>query len=75
MWILALVLGVGCATSFVVAMLTTPEHSSNTAPIREPGSNRGFGVGLVLGLGAGIAIGFAVRGRQVEAAHSSRNKP
>jgi drug/metabolite transporter (DMT)-like permease len=79
MWILAAILGVGCAISFAVALLTTPDRSTSTPPtaVRESASNRGFGVGLVLGLGAGIAIGFAIaRGRQsVDAAHSSRSKP
>jgi hypothetical protein len=86
-WVLAGVVGVGCAIAFVVAMLTGGEASSSSTgssgpPVSRGAGGMGFGAGLALGAGLGIAIGFAIARQgarrsepQVSRDHSSRKSP
>ncbi len=80
LWIAALVIGVGCATAFVVVLVRgggVPSTTTPTGPTSAGGS--GLPTGLVLGVGLGIAIGwFAARRDQssrTAGGHSSRNSP
>ncbi|HEU4726241.1 MAG TPA: hypothetical protein VFT22_00060 [Kofleriaceae bacterium] len=81
MWIAAMLVGVLCATGFLVAMLGERAPSSRPVaggPARVPEGARskprpGLGVGLLLGAGAGVVIGVAVARQR--RSHSSRNSP
>ncbi len=78
LWVVALVIGVGCAIAFVVAMVRGGDGASGT-DASAPTSGSGFPAGLALGAGIGIAIGwFAARRAQSADAgesHSSRSRP
>ncbi|HET7501679.1 MAG TPA: hypothetical protein VFK02_11765 [Kofleriaceae bacterium] len=83
LWIAAVVVGVICATGFVVAMLgeraaTSPPRPVAGAPAAGPASPRartrpGLGVGLLFGAGAGAVIGVAIARQR--RGHSSRRSP
>ena len=75
LWSVALVLGVGCAIAFAVALLRGGDGAAS--PSTHPAtSGGGLTTGVVLGVGVGIAIGWFARGRQSAGAdHSSRNRP
>ncbi len=75
LWIVAGVLGGGCAIAFVVVLVGAGDATAPQAGSPVPvSSGRGFGTGLALGVGLGIAIGFAIA-RQLVRDHSSRSKP
>jgi len=76
LWIVAAVVGVICVVGFAAMML------GDRAPRRQPPgypadrrteAGAGLGVGLMIGAGGGIVIGFAI-GRQ-RRSHSSRSSP
>jgi hypothetical protein len=71
-WIITGIVGVACAIAFVVLMLGDGEGAKPKKPVAEEPRGFGFTAGLVLGIGVGAAIGFAMA-RQRD--HSSRNKP
>jgi len=75
LWIVAGVLGGGCAIAFVVLLVGAGDATAPqaTAPVPVAGGS-GFGAGLALGVGVGIVIGFAIA-RQLVRDHSSRSKP
>jgi len=80
LWTMSLVIGVGCAVAFVIALVRGGDAaSSTTSPTSGGGSGSGFPTGLALGLGVGIAIGWlAARRGQASAeraSHSSRSRP
>lgn len=70
-WIVAGLVGIACAIGFVLLMVS---DGSGASARPAPPEDRGFGftVGLVLGLVAGVAIGFGMT-RQL--GHSSRKRP
>ena len=77
LWIVAGVLGGGCAIAFVVLLVgagdATAPQAGAPVPVPVAGGS-GFGAGLALGVGVGIVIGFAIA-RQLVRDHSSRSKP
>jgi len=76
LWLTAGLVGVICATGFGVTMLGDAERSVRPVVRRsEPGGGlgTGFGTGLVIGAGGGVAIGFALARHRRD--HSSRKTP
>ena len=78
LWIVAIVVSVLCVGALAVALFQdrdTVAEKPLTARPAEPSS--GFRIGLLLGLGVGIAIGGVVvrRRGQDRSSHSSRNMP
>jgi len=75
LWATALLIGLGCAVAFIVAMARGGDATSSTGT-PAPTSGSGFPAGLALGVGVGIAIGwFAARRQSADASHSSRKSP
>jgi drug/metabolite transporter (DMT)-like permease len=72
LWIAAVVVGVICATGFVLVMLAHPEPADPPVQ-RRAAPGPGLGTGLVVGAAAGVAIGFALGRHRRD--HSSRNRP
>jgi hypothetical protein len=73
LWILAAVIGIGCAAAFVIALVSGGDGTSHPPPAARGNTGVGFASGIAIGLAAGIAIGYAIA-RQVRD-HSSRSKP
>jgi hypothetical protein len=79
LWIASLALGVICLIAFAAVMLgergpaRSPQRIDRTDHTDTAGAGGRLGIGLVIGLGAGIVIGFSI-GRQ-RRSHSSRNSP
>jgi len=70
MWIVALIIGGGCAIGFVLLLLADPTAPSTT-PRTVEDRGLGFGAGVIVGVVVGVALGFAIaRQRQ-----SARNTP
>ncbi len=63
LWIVALLLSSLCVGGLVYALIverdTPAEHRSTTGPVTTGGSS-GFGLGLLVGIGAGIVIGSLI---------------
>jgi hypothetical protein len=74
LWLLAGVLGLGCAIAFVIVLVSDGDPGGPTAGAPPATNGMGFGAGLALGVGIGIAVGFAIA-RQLVRDHSSRNNP
>ena len=75
LWILAGVIGLGCAVAFLVVMLRTGEAPSTSGlAVSSRPTGLGFGAGLAIGAAIGLAIGVAIA-RQLVRDHSSRSKP
>lgn len=75
-WITATLVGVICATGFAVAMLgdrEPPSHLPSDLVRGRPAARSGLGIGLVIGAGAGLVIGFSIARQR--RSHSSRNSP
>ena len=72
LWITAALVGVICATGFLVAFLGDTEAPGRPVARRaSPGA--GFATGLWIGAAGGVVIGFAVGRHRRD--HSSRNRP
>jgi hypothetical protein len=69
LWIVAVVVSVLCVGGLVYALIverdTPADHRSVTGPVKSTSSS-GFGLGVVVGVGAGIVIGslIALRRKQ-----------
>ena len=75
LWVVAAILGIGCAIAFVIVLLSDGDPTASTTASPDPArSGSGFGAGLALGVGIGIAVGYAIA-RQLVRDHSSRSKP
>lgn len=59
LWITALVIGGICTIGFVLMWLA-PVEKSAPGPSATGSSGFGFGSGVMVGLAAGVAIGFAI---------------
>jgi hypothetical protein len=72
LWITALVVGGICTIAFI-AMWLAPVEESAPGPTPTPvsGSGLGFGAGVIIGLAAGIAIGYVIA-RQVRSGGADR---
>jgi hypothetical protein len=82
MWIVALVVGIGCTIAAAVAWTASGDapdatDARTTPPRRAIDSGPRFGMGIGIGLGAGLVIGFALgRGRRRDQPrHSPASKP
>jgi len=76
LWIAAGIVGVICATGFAVVMLGDAEPADPPVARRSSSSSSsggGLGTGLVIGVGGGVAIGFALARQRRD--HSSRSRP
>lgn len=76
LWIASLVVAAVCAIGFAVVMVSEREAPGAVVSPqveRRPVTGPGLGIGLVIGAGCGIVIGFSI-GRQ-RRSHSSRNSP
>ena len=60
LWMLSLIVGVGCAAAFVIALVSEGDAPPATAPRSSSRTGLGFGAGVVVGVGAGALLGFAV---------------
>jgi hypothetical protein len=72
LWLIAAVVGVGCALGFAIALLGAGEPA-HPAVERRPASGGGLGIGLLIGACVGIVIGFSIARQRAD--HSSRNNP
>lgn len=84
LWIASLAVAAICVIGFAAALLGERDPAASRGPPGNrlepstrsaggPVSDGGLGIGLVVGAGAGIVIGFVI-GRQ-RRTHSSRNSP
>jgi hypothetical protein len=64
LWIFALVVSVLCVGGLVYALIverdTPAERRSTTGPVTSGGGSSGFGLGVLVGVGAGIVIGSLI---------------
>jgi hypothetical protein len=73
LWIAAAIVGVICATGFAVVMLGDAEPADPPVARRSSSGGGGLGIGLVIGAGGGVVIGFALARQRRD--HSSRSRP
>jgi hypothetical protein len=73
LWIAAGIVGVICATGFAVVMLGDAEPADPPVARRSSTGGGGLGIGLVIGAGGGLVIGFALARQRRD--HSSRSRP
>ncbi|HTR51627.1 MAG TPA: hypothetical protein VMJ10_13020 [Kofleriaceae bacterium] len=66
LWIASLVVAVVCTVALAIGYLFSDPKPDARRPTPEPPTSNGFTIGLVIGLGSGIAIGsvMALRTRK-----------